>query len=359
MRNLDRIPVLSPLAMLGAGPFQRPKGPVRFCFDDMPEAERPTLLRECFARVGVHYEFDAPQDAPFHVDLALNPFPGLLVGWGDLHALRKRGSRELAAQVGDDGAFLMNLKGTHRVEQRGQDILLDEGEGVFTSCADVSRIVHGGTSEMLVLRFPKAGIAPLIDGLDDRWARRIPRELPALRLLRSYLTVCWPAKATAGPELQRSLVTHVYDLIAVIMGATHDAAAIAQERGLQAARLNAVKQDIDSCVALQDLSIEALALRHRCTARSIQRMFEAEGTTFTEYVVERRLARAHRLLGDPRRRGEKISAVAHDCGFGDVSYFNRAFRRRYGEAPADARGRVPPPAIERRIGVRSRPPRSI
>jgi hypothetical protein len=44
----------------------------------------------------------------------------------------------------------------------------------------------------------------------------------------------------------------------------------------------------------------------------------------------RRLARAHRLLGDPRRGPEKISAVALDCGFGDVSYFNRAFRRRYG-----------------------------
>src|SRR5499433_1344067 len=109
MLDFTRIEKLSPLAMLGSGPFQRPKGPVRFCFDDMPEPQRPTLLRECFARVGVHYDFAAPRDAPFHVDLALNPFPGLLVGWGDLHASRKRDSRELAAQMGDDGAFLMNL----------------------------------------------------------------------------------------------------------------------------------------------------------------------------------------------------------------------------------------------------------
>ena len=337
MRDLARIPILSPLAMLGAGPFQRPKGPVRFCFDEMPEPERPTLLRECFARVGVHYDFGAPHDAPFHVDLALNPLPGLLVGWGDLHAARKRGSRELAAQIGDDGAFLMNLKGTHRVEQKGRDFLLGEGEGVFTSCADASRIVHGGASEMLVLRFPKAGVAPLVDGLDDRWARRIPRELPALRLLRGYLAGAWDDQARAGLELQRSLVTHVYDLIAVMMGATRDTAAIAQERGLQAARLHAIKQDIERNLAREDLSVAALALRHRCTARSIQRMFEAEGTTVTEYVLAQRLARAHSLLGDPRRRAEKISAVALDCGFGDVSYFNRAFRRRYGRAPSDVR----------------------
>ena len=62
-----------------------------------------------------------------------------------------------------------------------------------------------------------------------------------------------------------------------------------------------------------------------------------EGTSFTEYVLKQRLARARRLLSDPRREGEKISVIAWDSGFGDVSYFNRAFRRRYGLAPSDVR----------------------
>jgi len=53
----------------------------------------------------------------------------------------------------------------------------------------------------------------------------------------------------AGPDLQRSLVTHAYDLTAVMMGATREAAATAQERGMQAARLHAVKQDIDRNLA--------------------------------------------------------------------------------------------------------------
>jgi AraC-like DNA-binding protein len=125
-----------------------------------------------------------------------------------------------------------------------------------------------------------------------------------------------------------------------MMGAAPDAAAIAQMRGLPAARLHAIKQDIERCLACATLSVAALALRHRCTSRSIQRMFEAEGTTFTDYVLAQRLARAHHLLSDPRRRAEKISAVALDCGFGDVSYFNRVFRRRYGVAPSDVRAQA-------------------
>jgi AraC-like DNA-binding protein len=337
MRDFAQIQKLSPLAMLGSGPWQRPKGPVRFAFDDCLEEERPTLLRECFARVGVHYDFSAPRDAPFHVDLALNPFPGLLVGVGRLQALRRRGTRELSAQMSDDAAVLVNLKGAHRIEQRNQDIVLGEGEAALTSCSDVSTIVHGGASEMLVLRLPKAGLAPLVDRLDDGWARRIPREVPALRLLCSYLTLAWDDQAQAGPDVQRSVVTHVYDLLALMMGATRDTTAIAQARGLAAARLHTIKQDIDSHLAAPDLSVAALAVRHRCTERSVQRLFEQEGTTFTEYVLEHRLARAHRLLGDPGRHGDKISAVAFDCGFGDLSYFNRVFRRRYGAAPSEVR----------------------
>ena len=337
MRDFARIQVLSPLAQLGSGPVPRPTGPFRWSFADRPEWERPTLLRECFERVGTYYDFQPLPDAPFHVDLAIHPVPGLIMMMGGLHAWRRRGARELAAEMRDDAALVVNLKGSHDVEQRSRAIVLGEGEATFISCTDLSTIRHSGTSEMLVLRFPKAGFAPLVDGADDCVVQRIPSDLPVLRLLRSYVASAWDERADAGPDVQRSLVTHVYDLMALMMGARHDSAALAQERGVAAARLNAVKRDIGRNLAQADLSVAALALRHNCTERSIQRMFEAEGTTLTQYVLMQRLARAHDLLGDPRLRAEKICAVALDCGFGDVSYFNRAFRRRYGVAPSDVR----------------------
>jgi len=340
MRDLARIQKLSPLAMLGSAPLQRPKGPVRWAFDDMPERERPTLLRDCLARAGVHYEFRPVHDAPFHVDLVMNSFPGLMVVMGGLQASRRFGPRELAAETRDDATLLVNLKGVHRIEQSGRDVVLDEGEAAFTSCSDLSIMTHGGASVMLGLRFPKAGLAPLVDGLDDGWARRISRELPALRLLRSYLTRAWDDQTQAAPGLQRSIVTHVYDLMAVTMGATRDAAAAADASGLHAARLHAVKQDIARLLDRPDLSVGMMAHRHACTPRFVQRLFEAEGTTFTEYVQAQRLTRAYRELADPRRQAEKISAVAFDCGFGDISYLNRVFRRRFGAAPSDVRAQA-------------------
>jgi AraC-like DNA-binding protein len=49
------------------------------------------------------------------------------------------------------------------------------------------------------------------------------------------------------------------------------------------------------------------------------------------------LSRVHRLLTDPSHADRKISAIAFNVGFGDLSYFNRAFRRRYGVAPSELR----------------------
>src|SRR5262249_39609607 len=163
---------------------------------------------------------------------------GLMVVIGGLHASRQCGARELAAETRDDATLLVNLAGTHRIEQRGRELVLGEGEAAFTSCSDPSIMTHSGASQMLGLRFPKAGLAPRVDGLNDCLVRRIPSELPALRLLRSYLAISWDEQAQAAEDLQRSLVDHAYDLMAVMMGATRDVAALAQERGVVAARLS-------------------------------------------------------------------------------------------------------------------------
>ena len=45
------------------------------------------------------------------------------------------------------------------------------------------------------------------------------------------------------------------------------------------------------------------------------------------------------MLRDARSAAHSISSIAHEVGFGDLSYFNRTFRRHYNAAPSDVRGR--------------------
>ena len=56
-----------------------------------------------------------------------------------------------------------------------------------------------------------------------------------------YLATANDVQGLITPELQRLAVTHVYDLLALALGATRDAAATAKGRRVRAARLVAAK----------------------------------------------------------------------------------------------------------------------
>ena len=46
------------------------------------------------------------------------------------------------------------------------------------------------------------------------------------------------------------------------------------------------------------------------------------------------------MLRDPRFVARSITSIAYDAGFGDLSYFNRTFRRHYGATPSDIRSGI-------------------
>ena len=73
------------------------------------------------------------------------------------------------------------------------------------------------------------------------------------------------------------------------------------------------------------------------TPRNIQLLFRFEATSFSDDLRNQRLAWVHRMLSDPRNAGVAISKIAYDAGFGDLSHFNRVFRRAHGAAPSDVR----------------------
>jgi AraC-like DNA-binding protein len=113
--------------------------------------------------------------------------------------------------------------------------------------------------------------------------------------------------------------------------------AAAERAGIRAARLGAVKADIELQLCEPGLSIQAIAASNRISPRYVRRLFQDEGTTFSDFVLGRRLEQAYRLLLGRTQPATTIGAIAYACGFCDLSYFNRTFRRRFGMTPTDLR----------------------
>jgi AraC-like DNA-binding protein len=121
------------------------------------------------------------------------------------------------------------------------------------------------------------------------------------------------------------------------LNSTHDGSSVANGREVRAARLRAIKADILENLDDLDLTLNSVALRQRITPRYVHKLFEFEGITFSEFVLGQRLMRAHGMLCNPRSVDLTITAIAHAAGFGDLSYFNRTFRRRFGATPSELR----------------------
>jgi AraC-like DNA-binding protein len=159
-----------------------------------------------------------------------------------------------------------------------------------------------------------------------------------LRLLTNYVGVIEEKHhELARPALRHSLVSHFHDLMACIIGDINGHDTPVAAAGVQAARLHAIKEDIAANIAQHDLTLNAVAARHNISPRYVRKLLETEGTTFTDLVLHARLLRGYRLLTDPRNAGRSVSDIAFTVGFGDLSYFNRSFRRCFGCTPSEAR----------------------
>ncbi len=75
--------------------------------------------------------------------------------------------------------------------------------------------------------------------------------------------------------------------------------------------------------------------RNALSTRQAQRLFASARTTFSDFVLEQRRLLARRMLLHEQSAGRKVSDVAYTVGFNDLSYFHRAFRRKFGVAPSE------------------------
>lgn len=103
--------------------------------------------------------------------------------------------------------------------------------------------------------------------------------------------------------------------------------------------LTAVKRDIRQNLGDSMLSLTWLAKRHGVSSRVIRNLFYAEGTNFTDWLINIRLDHAKDMLANPHHEHTNIVTIAFESGFGDLSWFHHAFRRRFGVTPAQMRAK--------------------
>jgi AraC-like DNA-binding protein len=307
---------------------------VRFSSRALPEDGRGKALEELHERGLLPTKFMRYGNAAPLVDLVNRAMPGLRILTANYTSVLREGVR----QEGDLLYLCMTLSGTTVGSRRGHEMVLSDGDAVLMTNEEAAWTMSSTSSVKIAgIRVPRSAIAPLVPKLENVTMRRIPKDARGLRLLRKYLDVVADDEALAASASQRLIVGHFYDLVALALGASSDAKALAVDRTVGAVRLAAIKADIIANLHDGNLNATTVATRHRLTVRYMHKLFESDDITYSEFVLGERLARAYRLLTNPLHSGSAISTIAFELGFNDLSYFNRTFRRRYSATPSEIR----------------------
>jgi AraC-like DNA-binding protein len=310
--------------------------PFHISTEDFPEKDRLAIWAEEFCRTVLKIEFEPIPGSRFFQAATLRKLPGLSMAAGETGGSRmSRTARQVAE--GEGGLILIiNQEGPAHFLQSGQEVTLASGQAVLLSNEHAGSTILPSVNRGIMMAVPSEALAGRQVSPPASLMPLIPQSTEALRLLTGYLSLFDAASTQPDPVsglLGRAFVNHVYDLLALALEPARDTWERAKG-GLRAARLHAIKTDILAQLAQSDLSVNAVAARQGVSPRYVQRLFEEEGTSFTAFVLDARLARAHRMLTDPGFTGHTIAAIAYEAGFPDLSNFNRFFRRRYSMTPS-------------------------
>jgi AraC-like DNA-binding protein len=301
--------------------------------------DREDAFRELYGREILKLDIESLNDEPVELEIRLRTLPGLAVSTATTSPLVC--SHTTAMIDNDDPVIVFNYSGSATYRQNGHETFVGPGEAILTTNGLAGTAVAHTARRIVSWRVSRALIAPLVANFDEVIGRPIGQDNPVLPFFLSYLGVLNDRQSLADPGLRRAVVTHMLDLGALMLGARADAAEVANKRGVLAARLRSVKAHILSQIGNPALSAASVAVKQGISASYVRKLFETEGTSFTEFVLTHRLIAAHRMLTDPRFTGRSISRIAHDAGFNDISHFNRSFRRVYGASPTDVQREAP------------------
>ncbi|MFT3777159.1 MAG: helix-turn-helix transcriptional regulator [Ottowia sp.] len=313
---------------------------------DLPARHKASALRELLGRELMRVDLlpadaDARPIEAFRYDAAVSTLGS---GTAYAHVRHTPVHYRRTAELMHDGLDDLFLTTTHSrggyvLRHRQGDIAVPSGSIALLSKARLHDGITpwGGTSTCI--QVPRAALARLLPRLEEAPLHVFTPGTPgadSAALALAYAGLLTSQGTLAGAPLA-SAVAHLHELIA---GAIAPRWAAGQPPGGEAQRaplLALVQQSIRARLEWPGLDLAHVARLHHTTPRQLQRLFASQGTCFTDFLAEARMQRARALLASPAQRHRRVLDIALDCGFDNLSAFGRAFRRRFGITPGDAR----------------------
>lgn len=311
----------------------------RFLFrtDELPEKERLATWLEVVGRRFMRLQIEPHDTAKIQASVEAVTLPGGEISHVHCDPACFRRTRKLLQDGNGDYALnWVRQAGYHITESGGETTAFDTGDCILVFQGAPGSFDIDGRAHLTNVRLNGALVRSKIPDIDERLFHRMRPGGAALRLLQAYLDSLFQNGLPADPRLAYAINEHIVDLIAAALKEDDHSVERAMADAIPAARLAAAMADIRAHLSDPALSARHVARRLALSERSIYLLFERSGLSFAAFVTDERLKRATAMLLDPACL-DRIGDIALAAGFGDLSTFNRSFRRRYGLTPSAMR----------------------
>ena len=305
----------------------------------VPHGEANETCRDSFARRVMKLDADTPDPGGFHADVRARLLPRVFLTRYDTGPLSLIRTKDLVRDGGEGCSLLICAEGAIDTSFGGREFRLHAGEAALIPHHQAGTMSSVGEVRSYALRFDREDARTYTPCFDDLVLRRASGGT-ATDLIRLYCEKALSDDTSGSVPLAATMGSHLRELAAHLLNPRSDVARSAPYGGVRAARLEAVQRFVVTNLREPWLSAETAGQQLGLSARYVQHLLEGAGTSFTRYVRDLRLDEARRLLEGERHRTMRITDIAYTCGFTDLSYFNREFRRRFGETPTSARRKI-------------------
>ena len=231
----------------------------------------------------------------------------------------------------------LQLQGVGRTHQEGEEIVTRPSDLVLIDARRPYDIQHHQNFDLISVKIPCDLLKNELKLMSHKSMVYVPAERGYAGLLRSYTTSILDDYNDGFIDTTSLLADNLVNLISVSLYTSVTNVGPSKLARQQYSRLQEILGYINCNLRNPSLNIHQVAKHFRLSPRYIQKLFAATGNTFSEVVLQRRLAKCAGCLRSPEYSKIKLSEIAYAWGLNDTSYFSRSFKKRFDATPRDYR----------------------
>ncbi len=183
---------------------------------------------------------------------------------------------------------------------------------------------------------PSQLLQNLIPLLETRYVFPLDQANKKANILQDFVRSLYGSLPFSGDDEARFMENHLLNLLAFMLKDKSEGID-ASDSSVKLAHRKRILDYIVHNLANEYMSPETIAQEHGISVSYLHRVFKPHGGTVVDTIREKRLQAAKRLLTNSDMAGLSITEVAYRVGFKHPSDFSRAYKKRYGQSPKDAR----------------------